>query len=616
MRTVEHSHRRPSFRSRFQRTVETLERRDLLSSQGLDASFDVGAQVATDFGGSDYANSVAIQPDGKLVVVGSSAQPATPGGPLAFNGDYDLMRINPDGSGDISFGNLGLVKSHFGATGTGAQDVVIQSDGKLLVIGSAGLVRYNSNGSLDTSFGAGGIINSAGTSWVAVEPDGKIVTAGPELRRFNADGTADSSFGTGGVVSGSDVSQFLIAPDGKIIATHGNVVWRYNADGTLDSTFGSGGRVDVPAASYPVAGHDTVKQEPQGKIVWVGSVPGPGGSAIEVVRLNPDGKVDASFGRAGIAFIQHGPNTDPFAALVESDGKIFIAGRSGAVVAGNPPLNFHGGSFTARLNSDGSLDPTWGVGGISQINLGLGTEIHGIAQQSDGKIVLAGGTGPRTGLPDSDLLTMRLDGDFNRSFVGLTYLRLLSRDVDPAGLAYFTAALDEGRLTREQAIQAIQSSKEFRENLINQLYHQLLSRPADQGALDYWSAFLAAGGTREQIQIAILGSDEYFAGMQNSTEQFLRSVYNQYLHRIIDPATLAYYERAMASGLSRSAVAASIVLSPEYERTLIGASYLEFFVRVADSDGLNFYTSQMAHGVSYDQIVDELVRSNEYFAGV
>ncbi|MEH2256222.1 delta-60 repeat domain-containing protein [Nostoc sp.] len=134
----------------------------------------------TDIGGSDTAYGVAIQTDGKIVVVGETYN---------SNGNFAVVRYNPDGSLDSSFGNSGKAIADFANQTDRAYSVAMQSDGKILIAGitynnnqvDAGFVRYNSNGSLDTSFGNGGkvVTNFEGKNeWInsiAVQQTAKLL---------------------------------------------------------------------------------------------------------------------------------------------------------------------------------------------------------------------------------------------------------------------------------------------------------------------------------------------------------------------------------------------------------------------------------------------------------
>jgi uncharacterized delta-60 repeat protein len=139
----------------------------------------------TDIGGShDYANSIAMQGDGKIVVAGRASN--------ASDGNFVLVRYNSDLTLDKTFSGDGKMTTDFGGSGAydGAYSVAIQADGKIVAAGQAtdelALARYNSSGSLDTSFGVNGKVmtNFGVTGWtisansVVFESDGKIVSAG------------------------------------------------------------------------------------------------------------------------------------------------------------------------------------------------------------------------------------------------------------------------------------------------------------------------------------------------------------------------------------------------------------------------------------------------------
>jgi uncharacterized delta-60 repeat protein len=276
---------RPSFRPR----VERLEDRVTPSTGGLlDPTFGSGGIVTTSFSnGTDRPYAVVAQPDGKLVVAGSTLVSSA-------NTDMLLARYNVNGARDPTFGSGGHVTTDFFKSYDVANAVALQpqSDGsnKVLAAGydikaSGGstsadfaLVRYNANGTLDTTFGTGGKVTTdlgstddQATSMV-VQPDGKVVLAGythpspgvvAALVRYNANGSLDTSFGSGGkLVTAIRVSYdtgvaLQSQPDGSfklIIAgqsptTVGSTITyplfavRLNANGTLDSGFGAGGEV-------------------------------------------------------------------------------------------------------------------------------------------------------------------------------------------------------------------------------------------------------------------------------------------------------------------------------------------------------------------------------------
>ncbi|MCP4963800.1 MAG: hypothetical protein GY926_01025, partial [bacterium] len=171
----------------------------------LDTTFDTDGKLTTDFGsGDDWGRDVAVQSDGKILVVGEG-----------FNGsnmDIGLVRYNADGSLDTSFDSDGIVTTDFGSEDDG-RSVTVQSDGKILVAGYSWngsnqefiLIRYNADGSLDPTFDTDGIVATvpeSGSSYgysVTVQSDGKILVSGlwagdAGLVRYNADGSLDTTF--------------------------------------------------------------------------------------------------------------------------------------------------------------------------------------------------------------------------------------------------------------------------------------------------------------------------------------------------------------------------------------------------------------------------------------
>jgi uncharacterized delta-60 repeat protein len=375
----------------------------------LDATFGAGGKVLTDFQAqsTDDGTAVAIQPDGKIVVVGVSDA----NGPFEFA----LARYAPDGNLDPSFGSGGKVTTSFAGDPDESDQVfavAIQSDGAIVVGGTAdgasfALVRYTAQGALDPSFGAGGKVTTAfggdfeQVSALAIQPDGKIVAAGvsdangsPDfaLARYNANGSLDQSFGSGGRVltdfsQQSDDEAFAIAiqPDGKILAagrsdaTGNNLnfaVVRYMPNGQLDPSFGTGGMVVTSFADSDAEGR-AIAVQPDGKIV----VAGLSAAAFALARYTAGGALDTTFGTGGAVtttFANAG-SAQAVGVAVQSDGKIVAGGAVDAAFA------------ATRYNADGSPDVTFGTGGTAMTSFG-GTfdTAEAMALQSDGKIVLAG----------------------------------------------------------------------------------------------------------------------------------------------------------------------------------------------------------------------------------
>ena len=255
----------------------------------LDASFDGDGKVATDFASDlDWAFGVALQPDGKIVVAGSSRS----GAPGARRYDVAIARYNPDGSLDSSFDGDGRVVTAIAPElDAFAMDLAVQADGKIVVGGytmvrpmgaqTPMLMRYTAAGALDASFDGDGVLltPNADGNGIALQRDGKILTtAGLGVARFNSSGSVDSGFGNGGVASAqlpspAYAAAIAVQPDGKIVAG-GSVGYnfalaRFRPNGALDTSFGSGGTVETDLAPGDDAGWD-VAVAPDGKVVLAG----------------------------------------------------------------------------------------------------------------------------------------------------------------------------------------------------------------------------------------------------------------------------------------------------------------------------------------------------------
>jgi uncharacterized delta-60 repeat protein len=223
-------------------------------------------------------------------------------------------------------------------------------------------------------------------------PSGSTATPTP--------GTLDPSFGQGGTAAlpaeAAPPYAFLLQPDAKIlvfssVTDPANVftdangitttlsdfgVLRYNSNGTPDATFGKGGEALDPVAGLSVIAHGAFLQ-PDGKIVVAGGLQpiqgGPANPAAVLARFNANGTLDTSFGRGGTVItrfpgVPNHPGTDSLnAVLVQPDGKI-LAG--GGVQPCSNPRNSACATLTvlARYNPDGTLDKTFGSGGVVQAN--------------------------------------------------------------------------------------------------------------------------------------------------------------------------------------------------------------------------------------------------------
>lgn len=391
------------------------------SGGSLDGSFGTGGKIMTRLGTEeieDELHALALQTDGKIVVVGRSWQ--------QYSNDIAVVRYNSDGTLDGSFGSGGKVMTNFpepiltdeGLPGPyfgsrskdaphasgpvvptgppygqyGYDDAFalgIQADGKL-VVGGTSLVRYNADGALDSNFGSGGRVMTE-VHALALQKDGKVVVVGAAdaftLTRYNADGSLDASFGTGGTVTTQlgrvdAAGNVVIQADGKLVVVgksfNGRSVdfamVRYTSDGTLDHRFGSGGKVTSDSCAHQIEERYTNDIGPwaipgswkgvlqaDGKIVITGGGSSSLCSGAVMFRYDVYGGLDVIFGKNGHVAI--GTLSNP---AIQDDGKIVLVGTAERSFA------------VARYNLDGSLDQSFGSGGKVTTRIGVGYTIWGM----------------------------------------------------------------------------------------------------------------------------------------------------------------------------------------------------------------------------------------------
>lgn len=393
----------------------------------LDVTFG-GGRVVPPFEPESRAGGVAVQPDGKVLVTGSSE--ASPG--------FAIARLLPNGSPDPSWGGDGLVTTSLGESAA-CFDVAVQPDGKVVAVGEApgaenedfAIVRYLETGGLDPSFGEGGIvILPVGTLGdearaVAIGPGGRIaVTGTAELPGsvlgagtavLEADGTPEAAFaedGTTVITTESESNDrgegIAVQPDGKVLvadSTGGGIgdgftIVRLGLDGKPDSSWGGDGVVETPIPGEGEIAYGRVSDvvvQPDGKIVGGGYGADFGGTPPEytakfaLARYTPEGELDQSFGTGGIFSMSLSEGGDFGQALgIDAKGRLTLGGTYDP----NPqPLEEHYAPAMVRLAPNGTLDPSFGAGGIVLGPLGAGVEdedLKGLAIQPDGKIITAG----------------------------------------------------------------------------------------------------------------------------------------------------------------------------------------------------------------------------------
>ncbi len=394
---------------------------------------------------NDRGNSITTDSFGRILVTGYSDS--------STDSDMVIWRYNNNGTLDTTFGNGGIVVND-NAAGGGRSDIgnsiTVDSSGRILVTGYSDsstdsdmvIWRYNNNGTLDTTFGNGGIVvhdNAAGGNdddrgnSIIIDSSGRILVTGDSgsdtaaydmvIWRYNADGTLDTTFGNGGVVVHNSAAEGDSFDRGNSIAIDSNgrilvagysysstdsdmVIWRYNTDGTLDSTFGIDGIVVYDSASGGDS-HDSgncIKIDSNGRILVTGVSESSADLEMTIWRYNTDGTLDSTFGNGGIVTDDTAP--DEMSIHV---GLAITTDASGRIlVTGENRILYTSWIVIWRYNTDGSPDTTFGSGGTITHDYVSGYYDKGnsITIDSNGRILM---TGAKDIIPDSsDMLIWRV----------------------------------------------------------------------------------------------------------------------------------------------------------------------------------------------------------------
>lgn len=390
-------------------------------------------------GSQNQLNTITVQADGKIIGAGftiiNNVQKAL------------VVRYTPTGLLDAAFGSSGIQTLMVGDIPV-IYAVSVDNSNNIIVAGSTlvdkvsyiVLARYLSNGSPDTTFGTNGVVLSSfeyGCSCYAmvIESDNKITVTGSILKdddvwiplvRYNSNGTLDESFGTNGlsIVELEDcaVAYSIVKQDEKYIvagfAEGQSFVVRVNPDGNMDTSFGINGatKIEVGGSSFL----KSVDFQSTKNIVVAGYSEG----QCLIARLTSDGSLDMSFGSSGIMLNSFGTYNILLDMVVDSNDRINAVGLSDDT------------AILTRYLSNGELDSSFGNSGLASVICGYVGNANAIKIQSDGKILGAGFT-------DNNALVVRLNsaGLFDTSF-GANGLVLDPTDYFPTCVADSSGSTD------------------------------------------------------------------------------------------------------------------------------------------------------------------------------
>lgn len=379
----------------------------------LDPTFGDGGMVRTRYEpGYVTAYDVAIQPDSKILVTGQIYDSVS---------HLAVFRHLPDGNLDVAFGDSGIAILPQSANGSFGYRLKLQPDGKIVVAGPANLggywdiavARFLPTGKPDLAFGNGGIatLDISGQQdhllGMALQPDGKVLvvgmttktntafTLGMFVARFRSDGTLDNTFADNGVFTRSNPS-FFDAANSVCVLADGNILiggshWLttmsgsdymfqcLSADGLPNPAFGDDGLLIYDFVF--VESVYSMAVQPDGKVLAGGD----SGDKLSLLRLDPDGGLEAVFGEEGR--VELGFNNficDGGTVALQPDGKILMTSLVNVGMADDFGL--------LRLRPNGTTDATFGDEGWLTTTFGAGYYdwAYSVAIQPDHKIVMAG----------------------------------------------------------------------------------------------------------------------------------------------------------------------------------------------------------------------------------
>ncbi len=587
------------------------------------------------FGSSGSIRAMAIQPDGKIIVIGGS------------QGEILISRYLSDGRPDTTFGTSGKTATLYGE----GRVVAVQSDGKIVIAGESDsdsiVARYTSSGVPDDSFGSygrfdtlhqfgrqgyatadAGLIRVAGQFYtnpdgayaLAIQPDGRIVAAGEAERdvlgtgnldasviRFTSGGVLDTSFSDDGIQtlalrSGNDKARVvLLQSDSKILVAGTSGVnfgsgsgsdndtaftlARLTSSGTLDTSFGTGGRT-ITLFNQSGAYCTSAAVQADGKILLAGYSPSDGGNFL-VCRYTATGAPDTSFGAGGTfsVGITTGSQEICNAIAVQSDGSIMLVGSTSsydrAVGRSNSDIAL------VRLTSTGALDTSFGVGGGKQLDFGYSDSAYSVISRADGKLIL-GGSASGVAL----LIRLNKDGSFDTSgpISGTSQADVLTGTAGNDSLfGDLGNDVIEGGAGLDIAIYS-GARASYTVSKVGQGYQVIGPEGTDS----------LSNVERLQFSNSSLALD--ISGNAGQAYRLYQAAFN----RTPDQGGLGLQMNALDTGLDISQVAANFIASPEFSATygnldntqFVNQLYQNVLHRAADAAGLSFHTGNLASGAN------------------
>jgi uncharacterized delta-60 repeat protein len=571
------------------------------SDGSLDTNFNFNGFITTDVLGlndTNLGNAVALQPDGKIVEVGSSVDRSDNAfiGVARYNGDSGQLQLSaPSISVLENAGTATLTVTRTGgSTGTVTVDYTTSD-----ATATAGADYAATSGTLTFTDG-----QTSQTISVPITDDGTLEGGSESLN-------VTLSNVTGGAALGSQTSAAVTIEDPDIVAPAINPIEGQSFTGIV-ATF-RGSNPNIAAGDYSAAfnwGDNTFLATPH-RIV-----PDPGGG-FDIIATHTyleEGTYTTTITVSGaenmsvnsLAQVADAPLSATPIKLVVTGHKNF----SGAVATftdADP-----GGTlsdYTAIITWDDGTTSAGIITGTGPFTVsgthtfGSFSGVHHIT------VAIADAGGSKASVVDNVI-----DPTWNELYVMQLYQQLLQRPADSAGLAYWSGLLDRGA-SRAQVALSIEQSLEYRQDEVQALYARYLYRYADPAGLATFANLLAHGGTLEQVAADIVASPEYYQLRGGGTNAgFLSALYHDTLGRNIDPSGQSSFMHELASGASQRDIASAIFASAEFRQDLIQGYYQSILGRPAGRSGLTIFTNALAAGARDEQVLADIFASDEFFA--
>jgi uncharacterized delta-60 repeat protein len=600
--------------------------RRYLAGGSPDPAFGAGGLASF---GAGYANAVAIQPDGRLVVAGVnknySCTPLPGGTP---SDDFSVGRLTTSGEPDATFGTNGVASVSLGGAEEAATAIAIRPDGKIVLGG------YASNGAnrdfAVAIYSAAGVLESnalhdLGADDVAyalaLQPDGKILMGGSAgsnfvLVRVTAPGAYDSTFGAAGRMAnpGAPIRAIALQPDGKIIAAQADGdVLRFEANGPQDASFGISGRVSTGMTDVL-----SLALQADGKILV--------GSATQVARIDPAATAPIAPAPTVVYFFgQSLHTTSPPQAvqLTNATGSTqtisSIAAPTGFGVTHDCTTLAAGASCTATVTYTPVLEGSTaadlvvtGSAGTQKVYL-LGLGERSLTTHYYQAILRRAPDAPGKAFWESEAARMVSIGAnvneawyamaqfffFSEEYLNLArddngfvtdlYTTFFNRAPDAGGLGFWAANLQQG-MPREVLLASFMFSVEFGNftqaifgntaaraevDVVMDFYRGLLTRLPDPGGFTAWvnnfraaqcqGTALAVNDMAEAISSGFANSGEYL-GKNRTNSQFVGDLYNAFLRRGGDlPGVQFWINELNTAARTRENVRQQFLVSTEFQ---------------------------------------------------